>query len=96
MIKFSEDADYTAIKADQAFEEIYEKIIDLAQTDNPVVTVALEKFQMLRQKNQGLKIIIAKGRVIDIDDPNDIAIYSFAPCTERRAILLYTQCLPTE
>ena len=83
MIKISESSNFTAVKAMKQLDTINDKLLDLAETGNSVATALVSKFSEFIEKNSGLQKISALGREEGIDDPQEIEIFCFVPCTSR-------------
>ena len=77
----SEASDFTAAKAGTQISEITAFLIDLSETGNEVAVYLSTKWQYLIEKNQGLIKTIALCRGEGVEEPSEISIFAFAPCT---------------
>ena len=81
MIKASEAMNFAAIKADSQVAAITEKFVDLSCTENPAAEILCKKLFVVLLKNKGLKLIVEKARGENIENPAEIQVFTFAPCT---------------
>ncbi len=89
-ITVSEQGNFTTAQAVKIVDEITEKLIDLTSTGNEAAKKVLEKLEYVLEKNCGLREMAAIGRGYFTENPQDILVYSFAPCTSVNAERLFS------
>ena len=59
---------------------IFEKLIEISETNNPLAKSAFKKFTKVLEKNSGLKVVADLRRGESFSAPSQIGIHSFARC----------------
>ena len=58
---------------------MFEKLIGISETNNPLAKSAVKKLTKVLEKNSGFKMVATLGE--SISAPSRVGIYSFARCT---------------